>query len=127
MELYRPVGGFRFTVESVQTGFMPRSNQPRKPRGQARRKWAEAPELDLERARAGIPIRETAPDGVWSVRRITERNAAKHYLCPGCHRDIPPGVAHLVAWQEDSLFGAETALADRRHWHLTCWRTRRSG
>ena len=27
----------------------------------------------------------------------------------------------VVAWAEDSLFGAEAALAARRHWHTACW------
>jgi hypothetical protein len=116
---------------------MPRSNRPRRaPSAGGRRpgrggqgrggpgKYGEAPELDLERARAGIPTRESAPDGEWAVRRITARNAAKEYLCPGCSRAILPGIEHLVVWQEDSLFGAETAVADRRHWHTHCWRTR---
>ena len=101
---------------------MPRSNRPRRPKGTAPRP-AQA-ELDLERARSGFALRESAPDGEWSVRRITERNAAKEYTCPGCHSVIPPGLAHLVVWREDSLLGAETALADRRHWHVRCWNTR---
>jgi hypothetical protein len=102
---------------------MPRSNRPRRPKGTGRPAPAPA-ELDLERARSGFALRESAPDGEWSVRRITERNAAKEYICPGCHSVIPPGLAHLVVWREDSLLGAETALADRRHWHVRCWNTR---
>ncbi|WP_159618486.1 hypothetical protein [Arthrobacter zhaoguopingii] len=103
---------------------MPRSNRPRRTRGHSRGTAPVPAELDLERARAGFPLRVSAPDGEWSVRRITERNAAKEYTCPGCHRVIPPGVAHLVVWREDSLLGAESALADRRHWHVHCWNTR---
>ncbi|MCC3296894.1 hypothetical protein [Arthrobacter caoxuetaonis] len=112
---------------------MPRSNRPRRqlPASStaagrnARRKWAApAPEVDLDRARAGLPERESAADGEWSVRRITARNAAKEYRCPGCGQVIPPGIEHLVVWQEDSLFGRETAVADRRHWHARCWRIR---
>jgi hypothetical protein len=106
-----------------QTGRMPRSNRPNRP-GSPRPKWTAPPEVDLERARAGLPLRESAPDGDWSVRRITERNAAKTYTCPGCNAFILPGIAHLVVWREDYLFGPERALADRRHWHLRCWRTR---
>ena len=72
-----------------------------------------AVELDLERTRAGIPHRESAPDGEWSVRQITARNAAKEYKCPGCGITIPPGVPHLVVWQEDSLLGrVEDETAD---------------
>ncbi|MBT1003132.1 hypothetical protein KIH31_10990 [Paenarthrobacter sp. DKR-5] len=107
---------------------MPRSNRPRRAADNGTRsKWGPVPELDLERARAGFPRRESAPDGEWSVRTITARNAAKEYRCPGCEQIIAPGTAHLVVWQEDSLFGSETALADRRHWHERCWRTRRFG
>ncbi|RNE48669.1 hypothetical protein C5L39_07715 [Corynebacterium alimapuense] len=43
--------------------------------------------------------------------------ATKFYLCPGCNQNIPPGVAHIVAWPKDSGRGAE----DRRHWHRHCW------
>ncbi|MDQ0735420.1 hypothetical protein QFZ50_001883 [Arthrobacter agilis] len=107
-----------------QTEGVPRSNRPNRPRGSSRPKWTAPPELDLERARAGLPLRESAPDGEWSVRRITERNAAKTYTCPGCNSSILPGIAHLVVWREDSLFGPESALADRRHWHVRCWQTR---
>jgi hypothetical protein len=108
---------------------MPRSNRPRRPgsgsaSGRAAAKYGPAQEVDLERARAGFARRESAPDGEWMVRPITARNAAKNYTCPGCHRPVLPGTAHLVVWQEDSLFGAESALADRRHWHTNCWQSR---
>ncbi|MHA7262674.1 hypothetical protein ACX80W_05645 [Arthrobacter sp. TMN-37] len=103
---------------------MPRSNRPRRTKGSPRGKAPEPEESDLERARVGLPLRVSAPDGEWAVRRITERNAAKEYTCPGCHRTIPPGIAHLVVWREDSLLGAESALADRRHWHVHCWNIR---
>ena len=113
---------------------MPRSNRPRRPAGgtaasrPVRSKWARpAPEFDLERTRAGIPHRESAADGEWSVRRITAVNAAKDYTCPGCGQRIPPGIAHLVVWQEDSLLGRATAVEDRRHWHDRCWRARPGG
>ena len=103
---------------------MPRSNRPRRRSGQGASKWARGTELDLDRARAGIPERQSAPDGEWNVRRITPSNAAQDYTCPGCSRIIGPGVEHLVAWRADSLFGGETALAERRHWHPHCWQTR---
>ena len=112
---------------------MPRSNRPRRapaagsPAGRnARRKWAApAPDVDLERTRAGLPRHESGPDGEWSVRQITAQNAAKDYRCPGCGVLIPPGTAHLVVWQEDSLLGRQAAVEGRRHWHSHCWRTRR--
>ena len=60
----------------------------------------------------GVPSRESAPDGLWAVRSITAGNAQKVYTCPGCHRAVQPGVAHLVVWQEDAMFGAEAGLLD---------------
>lgn len=72
----------------------------------------------------GIPATESAPDGVWAVRTISAGNAQKAYTCPGCHSQVLPGVAHLVVWQEDAMFGAEAGLRDRRHWHGNCWRGR---
>lgn len=110
---------------------MPRSNHPRRRRASPARGTAAgngAPsadgELELDRARLGIPERESAPDGEWSVRTITARNAQKEYTCPGCNHPVQPGLAHLVVWREDALFGAEAALRDRRHWHTNCWRGR---
>ena len=112
---------------------MPRSNRPRRqlPASStaagrnARRKWAApVPEIDLDRARSGIPERESASDGEWSVRRITARNAAKDYRCPGCGQVSPPGIEHLVVCQEDSLFGRQKGVEDRRHWHDRFCQTR---
>lgn len=54
----------------------------------------------------------------WVVRRITGAAAAKHYRCPGCDQEIPPGVPHLVTWPSLG------AVDDRRHWHATCWNAR---
>ncbi|WP_026555381.1 hypothetical protein [Arthrobacter sp. 35W] len=102
---------------------MPRSNRPRR-RTAAPGKHAAPEELDLDRTRLGVPTRESAPDGEWAVRSITARNAAKTYTCPGCHREVPPGIAHLVVWAEDNIFGADAGLRERRHWHTNCWRTR---
>ncbi|TLM76038.1 ATP/GTP-binding protein [Pseudarthrobacter sp. NamB4] len=113
---------------------MPRSNRPRRPvsgkgtasgrNGAGRKRGGEAAELDLERARAGIARRESAPDGEWMVRTITARNAGKTYICPECSTAVLPGVAHLVVWKDDHLFGAAAGLAERRHWHTNCWMSR---
>lgn len=43
--------------------------------------------------------------------------AVKTYLCPGCNRDIEPGVGHIVAVPVD-------AVDLRRHWHRGCWKGR---
>ncbi len=107
-------------------GEMPRSNHPRRRRtsfGRAGDSSGDG-ELDLNRARMGIPATESAPDGVWAVRTISAGNAQKVYTCPGCHHQITPGVPHLVVWQEDAMFGNEAGLRDRRHWHSNCWRGR---
>ncbi len=111
---------------------MPRSNRPRRRssapqasgKAAAGRGQGSDDEVDLNRARLGIPQTESAPDGLWAVRTISSNNAQKSYTCPGCHRTVLPGVAHLVVWQEDALFGAEAGLRDRRHWHNNCWRGR---
>ena len=115
-----------------QNGIMPRSNRPRRssagrpPSGKAGGKHGPgpAPELDLERARAGVARRESAPDGEWMVRSMTARKAEKAYICPGCSTAVLPGVAHLVVWADDHLFGAAAGLAERRHWHTNCWTSR---
>ncbi|WP_377465267.1 hypothetical protein [Populibacterium corticicola] len=55
----------------------------------------------------------------WTVQNI--RSSDKTYICPGCNHSIAPGLAHVVAWANDSLFGQDAALAERRHWHTRCW------
>jgi hypothetical protein len=52
--------------------------------------------------------------GVVELRRIQPYEATKTYVCPGCHRPIPPGVGHYVAVPAD-------APDLRRHWHKACW------
>ncbi|MEV0712818.1 MULTISPECIES: ATP/GTP-binding protein [Nocardia] len=65
---------------------------------------------------------ESGPDRdeTYIVRSIPGSRAVKTYRCPGCDHEIPPGVAHIVAWQAD---GGED---DRRHWHQGCWNGRRT-
>ena len=113
---------------------MPRSNRPRRVKsgrgaagnasGGGKHGAGPVPELDLERARAGFARRESAPDGDWMVRTMTARNAEKTYICPGCSTAVLPGIAHLVVWADDHLFGAAAGLAERRHWHTNCWTSR---
>ncbi|WP_293829843.1 hypothetical protein [uncultured Corynebacterium sp.] len=57
---------------------------------------------------------------IFKVRQIGSAAAAKYYVCPGCNQNIPPGVAHVVAWPRDTGRGAD----DRRHWHKHCWQRR---
>lgn len=59
-------------------------------------------------------------DVVFLVRSIGAHAAKKYYVCPGCNQNIPPGVAHVVAWPKEWGQGAE----DRRHWHRGCWERR---
>jgi len=51
------------------------------------------------------------------VRRVQPYEARKTYVCPGCHRDIPPGTGHVVAVPVE-------APDLRRHWHHGCWAAR---
>lgn len=96
---------------------MPRSNRPR-------RREEEVPNLDVERIRGGALRIEAKRDGDWNVQPQRASTAVKVYLCPGCGLEIEPGVAHLVAWRADGIFGEADDLAGRRHWHTHCWRVR---
>ncbi|MDO7882474.1 hypothetical protein [Antiquaquibacter soli] len=98
---------------------MPRSNRPR-----GRRDRDEVPELDLARALQGRLHTESKRDGLWNVQPLTAASAVKVYTCPGCGLEIEPGLAHLVAWRADGLFGEADDLAARRHWHVHCWKIR---
>lgn len=51
------------------------------------------------------------------IRYVMPSDATKTYLCPGCNRDIPPGLGHMVAVPPD-------APDLRRHWHRGCWNNR---
>ncbi|WKX72646.1 ATP/GTP-binding protein [Streptomyces sp. XD-27] len=89
----------------------PRRNRPRG--------GATAPAHDpAPRDRPGLDRTETWQDEEWVVRRVAGAAATKHYRCPGCDQEIPPGRPHVVAWQQHS--GAD----DRRHWHTACWNAR---
>lgn len=70
-----------------------------------------------------MPRTEGRADGSqWSVRPIS--GSDKTYRCPGCDQVIGPGTAHVVVWANDHLLGADSALAERRHWHTACWKAR---
>lgn len=67
------------------------------------------------KGRRSRPDPSDVPDA--EVRFVTAADASKTYLCPGCGRDIPPGLGHLVAVPPD-------APDLRRHWHRGCWDNR---
>ena len=58
--------------------------------------------------------------GDFEERFVQSYQATKTYTCPGCNRDIPPGLGHIVIVPVD-------ALDLRRHWHRGCWTRRRPG
>ncbi|QGU07100.1 hypothetical protein COCCU_05780 [Corynebacterium occultum] len=57
---------------------------------------------------------------IYLVRQMGSSAAKKFYVCPGCNQNIPPGVAHVVAWPKEIGRGPD----DRRHWHKPCWERR---
>lgn len=80
--------------------------------------------LDVDSLTRGWVRNETAPDGrQWNVRTVG--GSDKPYRCPGCDQLIAPGTPHVVAWEAEHILGAESALAQRRHWHTSCWRAGR--
>lgn len=97
---------------------MPRSNRPRRRHGDPR----EEEQDGLDRLLAGWKRVEVRRGVEWNVQPVSALQAQKSYLCPGCGREIGPGVAHLVAWRADGVLGDTADLAARRHWHTTCWK-----
>jgi len=102
---------------------MPRSNRPRRSDRSGRRRPTAEP-LDVDRALSGGGRREQGADGQWLVRPISGQSATKAFRCPGCRQEIPPGVAHVVAWPAEEPIGAFGGVEDRRHWHRACWSAR---
>lgn len=87
---------------------------PRRNKAQGRRQ----PSADDGPRAYGLENTEDWQGEEWVVRRITGGGATKHYRCPGCDQEIPPGVPHVVAWPRLG------AVDDRRHWHAACWSAR---
>lgn len=77
----------------------------------------------LERLLAGWKRTEMRRGVEWTVQPVSAIQAQKSYICPGCGRVIPEGVAHVVAWRADGVLGDQADLAARRHWHQYCWKT----
>lgn len=68
--------------------------------------------------RYGLESTESWQGEEWAVRQVGGGAAGKHYRCPGCDQQIPPGVPHVVVWARDG------GVDDRRHWHRACWNAR---
>jgi hypothetical protein len=88
----------------------PRRNHPRGRRGPQ-----PTPE---DTPRYGLEHTEEWRGEEWVVRGMGAGAAAKHYRCPGCDQEIPPGVPHVVAWPRHG------DVDERRHWHRACWNAR---
>ena len=86
-----------------------------------RPKRDEVEPLNVTRVTGGRRI-EMKRGESWIVQDITEIRATKEYQCPGCVIPIAEGVAHVVTWHEEGMFGEEAAVRDRRHWHTSCWK-----
>ncbi|MDT0380818.1 ATP/GTP-binding protein [Streptomyces sp. DSM 42041] len=89
----------------------PRRNRPR---GGGRSASGGAERAD----RYGVERTEDWRGEEWVVRQVGGGAAGKHYRCPGCDQEIPPGVPHVVAWAQHG------PVDDRRHWHRACWNAR---
>lgn len=75
--------------------------------------------LDMDRL-SSVPRTQSGPGGAqFTVRHV--RGGDKTYICPGCNRIIPAQTPHVVAWSNESLFGPDRGLEERRHWHSACW------
>lgn len=97
---------------------MPRSNRPRGRQGGGR----DEEDTGLDRLLSGWRRTEVRRGTEWNVQPVSSLQAQKSYVCPGCGREIAPGVSHLVAWRADGVLGDAADLAARRHWHEACWR-----
>lgn len=88
----------------------------------ANRRRPDPDDGSLDRLLSGWKRTEVRRGVTWTVQPVNARAAQKSYTCPGCGRDVSPGVAHVVAWRADGVLGDAADLAARRHWHTNCWR-----
>ncbi len=91
------------------------------PRRNQQRKWtAAATTTEPVGTPLGASLRRTEEYGgeEWVVQTVAG-TAGRHYRCPGCDQEIPPGVGHVVAWPAHG-----GGVDDRRHWHRACWTAR---
>ena len=86
--------------------------------GKKRRRKKKARPTDSGRRRRQTgPMFDPSAVEDAEIRFVMSGEATKAYRCPGCNRDIPPAMGHLVAVPPD-----EPDL--RRHWHRGCWQNR---
>lgn len=83
---------------------------------------ALTPPRDVTRLAYGGARKEYRRGSEWFVRDIPAHRAEKSYRCPECNTHVPEGQAHMVVWSAEDLFGDESAVRDRRHYHAHCWR-----
>lgn len=89
-------------------------------RYQSRKKGPQQRPLNMGALR-GVGRTETGPGGdLYQVQYVGP--SPRVYRCPGCLRDVGPGVDHVVAWPEEGRFGVDSGADARRHWHKECWR-----
>ena len=76
-----------------------------------------------ERTGPGWQTQRSTADGEFLVRTVPGAGSQKTYRCPGCQQLIPVGVAHVVVWP---VWTGENdgGVANRRHWHTSCWQRR---
>lgn len=79
---------------------MGRRNRPARSRG---RREARKPPRELPRDGSAFYGTQAVEGPSWSqgeiylFRHMGSHAAQKFYVCPACHQNIPPGVAHIVA------------------------------
>lgn len=83
-----------------------------KKRGGSKKATAKRPKKTGPKSK---PDPSDTPDTV--VHYVMQGDSERAYLCPGCQRDIPAKLSHIVA------VPPEVDL--RRHWHRACWENRR--
>ena len=100
---------------------MARSNRSR---GRAARAREEHPELDVDRLTTGWRRIEVRGGREWNVQPVSEAQAVKAYICPGCDLAALEGAgrSETARWRADGVLGDTADLAARRHWHTHCWR-----
>lgn len=70
-----------------------------------------------------MPRTQIGPGGAdFTVRHPCDGD--KPYAHPGCHHVTPVDTTHVMAWSNESFFGADRDLEEHHHWHTLCWKRR---